>query len=377
MATLVQQPNNIFAAPQLQTRPVEVYDPNQGWRGKPTAKNIGAAFTTPQAKLQIAQPQQPQTQPQEKDKPIDPNSSTAGMDYINSLYTSPEDEKKMRRASIANQRILAVGDALRQIGNIYHTTQYAPSQKFNSPVMEENARYQQGKALRDAANMKYYSYQQAKAQQDAANRRWELDFELKMDDAARKAGYTEAQIQAMKDRIANQKAYQDANVALGNRRADDAKAANEARIKEQNRHNRVSEGQRSQSLKMQRERTNAYVNRAKSGSSGVAPLDTPKGQITPNGRSYSNQLLQMFDYAKSKGYVKETDVAKRLRELGFGKDQSDNVKRQMVMDLLRTNQDMGDYASSRLGWTYGGGTAASDWDQYAEDEENWNDYLDD
>jgi len=106
----------------------------------------------------------------------------------------------------------------------------------------------------------------------------------------------------------------------------------------------------------QRRRTTAYVNRQSSGGgSGVAPLDTPRGQITPNGRSYSNQLLQMFDYAKSKGYVKETDVAKRLREMGFGKDQSDNVKRQMVMDLLRTNQDMGDYASSRLGWSYGAG----------------------
>jgi hypothetical protein len=27
----------------------------------------------------------------------------------------------------------------------------------------------------------------------------------------------------------------------------------------------------------------------------------------------------------------------------------------MVMDLLRTKQDMGDYASSRLGWSYGSG----------------------
>ena len=181
----------------------------------------------------------------------------------------------------------------------------------------------------------------------------------------------------MKDRLAQQKAYQNANIALGNRRADDAKAANEARIKEQNRHNRVSEGQRSQSLKMQRERTDAYVNKAKNGGgSGVAPLDTPKGRITPNGRSYSNQLLQMFDYAKSKGYVKETDVAKRLREMGFGKDQSDNVKRQMVMDLLRSNPDMGDYAANRLGWSYGGGSPASDWDQYAEEEEDWSQYED-
>jgi hypothetical protein len=77
----------------------------------------------------------------------------------------------------------------------------------------------------------------------------------------------------------------------------------------------------------------------------------------------------MFDYAKSKGYVKETDVAKRLREMGFGKDQSDNVKRQMVMDLLRTNQDMGDYASSRLGWSYGdtSGGPSIGWDDDEED----------
>jgi hypothetical protein len=101
------------------------------------------------------------------------------------------------------------------------------------------------------------------------------------------------------------------------------------------------------------------MDNAKTGS-GVAPLDTPNGQITPSGKNYSNQLLQMFDYARSKGYVKESDVAKRLRELGFGKDQSDNVKRQMVMDLLRSNQDLGDYASSRLGWSYGGAGGGMD-----------------
>ena len=140
----------------------------------------------------------PSAVPYKKDEqPIDPKSSTDGMDYINSLYTSPEDEKKMRRASIANQRILAVGDALRQIGNIYHTTQYAPSQKFNSPVMEENARYQQGKALRDAANMKYYSYQQAKAAQDRAIEKMERDFKLKEAKESRMEAYTDARISRM------------------------------------------------------------------------------------------------------------------------------------------------------------------------------------
>lgn len=376
---------NLFETPKL-TKPVQAYDPtksvqeNMNGQGQPSAQNIIAAYQTPQAQLQIQQPQQQAQQPTPvKTTPaVDPNSPTSGMDaVIASMYTSPEQEEKMRKASVANQRILAIGDALRHIGNIYNTVNGAPSMQFNKPWEEEQTRYERGKAVRDAANARYYSYQQAKAAQDAKQKQWEADYNLKMADAARKAGYTEAQIKNMQDRLAQQKAYQDANIALGKRRADDAKAANEARIKEQNRHNRVSEGQRSQSLKMQRERTNAYVNRANNGGgSGVAPLDTPKGQITPNGRSYSNQLLQMFDYAKSKGYVQESDVSKRLREMGFGKDQSDNVKRQMVMDLLRSNPDMGDYAANRLGWSYGGGAPASDWDQYAEEEEDWSQYED-
>ena len=110
---------------------------------------------------------------------IDTNSPTSGMDAISQMYTSPQEEERLRRASVANQRILAVGDALRHIGNIYNTVRYAPAQKFNSPVMEEYDRYQKGKALRDAANLKYYTYQQAKEAQDAKARQWENNQEYK------------------------------------------------------------------------------------------------------------------------------------------------------------------------------------------------------
>lgn len=90
-------------------------------------------------------------------------------------YTSPEDERKMRRASLMNQRILAVGDALRHIGNIANTVGYAPAQQFNNPVLEEQARYEKGKAIRDRANQQYIAYQQAKAKQDAEQKRWEAE----------------------------------------------------------------------------------------------------------------------------------------------------------------------------------------------------------
>ena len=138
-----------------------------------------------------AEQAQPAVKPAEKapvitNTRIDPTSPTSGMDaVIASMYTSPEQEERMRRASLANQRILAIGDALRHIGNIYHTVNYSPSQQFNSPVTEEYERYQKGKAVRDAANMRYLNYQQAKAAQDAKQR--ELDRQYEATERYRKA----------------------------------------------------------------------------------------------------------------------------------------------------------------------------------------------
>lgn len=96
--------------------------------------------------------------------------------YLASLLTTPEQEARNLRASRSRQRILALGDALRHIGNIYNTTQGAPAQQFNDPVTAERTRYQQDKLLRDANNMKYFTYQQAKQAQDAKQRQWEREF---------------------------------------------------------------------------------------------------------------------------------------------------------------------------------------------------------
>ena len=292
---------------------------------------------------------------------IDPNSETSGMDALSQMYTSPQEEERLRKASMANRRILAIGDALRHVGNIVNTVNYAPSQQFNSPVVEEQSRYEKGKALRDAANLRYYSYQQAKAAQDAKQKQWEQQFGLQQANAASQHAYRQEQARIAGERAANQRAYQEGNLARQKQADADRKAYNEARLKQQASYQNRMAGIAAGRLADQQRRTTAYVNRQSSGGgSSVAPLDTPKGRITPNGRNYSNQLLQMFDYAKSQGLVQESDVAKRLRELGFGKDQSDNVKRQMVMDLLRSNPTMGDYAANRLGWSYDNGGRSMD-----------------
>ena len=176
---VVQQPYNLFAQ-QKQAGYPGVNTPQAGPR---MAGEAGIVHTTP-----TTQPAPKETQTvknagvgQMKTTPI-----TSMEDLARAMgYTSPQEEERLRKASVANQRILAIGDALRHIGNIANTVNYAPSQQFTNPVVEEEQRYQKGKALRDAANLKYYTYQQAKAAQDQKARQWEQQMKYNMEKDAR------------------------------------------------------------------------------------------------------------------------------------------------------------------------------------------------
>ena len=120
-------------------------------------------------------------------------------------YTSPEEEARLRKASVNNQRILAVADALRHIGNIANTANYAPSQQFNRPWAEEQARYEQGKALRDKANNALFSYQRQRAEQERAERKLDAQIKKQEADAERAERWNQARI----DRINAQNAKTD------------------------------------------------------------------------------------------------------------------------------------------------------------------------
>ncbi len=244
----------LMETPQL-TKPVEAYDPtksveqNMAGQGQPSAKNITDAYQTPTAQLRTQQPTSANTQPARTIPTIDPTSDTAGMDAISQMYTSRQEEDRLRKASVANQRILAVADALRHIGNIYNTVRYAPAQKFNSPVLEEYDRYQKGKALRDAANIRYMNYQQQKAAQDRAAAKMDMEFKLKQADDARKERLNDARI----SRYNSQNAKDGANKAYWETRArlleegypleKAIKEARKAQIEEQTRLTRVKADQ--------------------------------------------------------------------------------------------------------------------------------------
>lgn len=130
------------------------------------------------------------------------DSSTAGANYLSSLLTSPQQEEELRKASVARQRILALGDIGRNIANMVGAVNGATPMQFNNPVEDERKRYLQEKALRDQNNLRYMNYQQMKAAQDAKMRQFEYqmqkdarDFELKKKESDARANLNEARIQ--------------------------------------------------------------------------------------------------------------------------------------------------------------------------------------
>ena len=306
------------------------------------------------------------------------NNAQGAVDYLASMYTSPEQEERYRKASVQRQRIMAVGDALRHIGNIYNTVNGAPAQTFNSPVQEEKARYQQEKGIRDASNYRYMSYQQAKAAQDAKQRQWEADYGLKAAGVASQDAYRREQARLAGERAESQKAYNEGMLAARNRSIDATIKNNEDRLRETRRVNNARISQGNQRINIAKQNLEYKKSGAGKGST-IAPLDTPRGKITPSARDYSDQVRQLYDYAVENNYVKGDELQSRLSAAGLGKETPDAAKRQIVMNALRTNQALADYAESRLGWSYNGGSAGTDWSQYAEgeeeEEEDWNDYL--
>lgn len=204
MADLVQQPYNLFAQqkPQVKNETVTV-----AAKPQPTEQIVAQ----PQEQKQIIHPIVP---PRESQQPV----ITSMDDLAQAIgYTTPEQEEKMRKARVMNQRISAVGDAIRHIGNIANTVNYAPAQQLNNPVLEEQARYEKSKALRDRANQIYLNYQQKKAAQDFAQKKWEQEYALKQADDERKSSLNDARISrynAMSEKDAANKAYWETRARL-------------------------------------------------------------------------------------------------------------------------------------------------------------------
>ena len=313
---------------------------------------------------------------------VNPNSATDGVNALAKMmgYTTPEEEQRLQKASMANRRIMAVADALRQIGNIYNTSRYAPAQKFNSPVMEEQARYEQGKALRDRANQTYLTYQQAKAKQDAEQKRWEATFNY---NAARDAARLKSQNDYRDATLKEKARATDLSNALGRERLAATERNNERNYNERVRHNKVGEGQRAASNSLQREKFEwAKKSNGGGGGRGANPYTYP----TMNGYVSLGRSLDSNDIGKSgltgemsrRGFLSDED-RKTIENNWVDSKTRDAVLKRAVADWLQNDASAANYMRDHFGATIYNDPYSDyimrDDDEDDLDEEDYDDYL--
>ena len=91
-----------------------------------------------------------------------------------------------RRMTTNRERLLALGDAMRHIGNIVNAGKGAPSQQFNDPISKEEEKYQQRKAERqlDAENARKMAEIGLKEKAYEADRQYKLFLMGMKNDAA-------------------------------------------------------------------------------------------------------------------------------------------------------------------------------------------------
>ena len=142
-----------------------------------------------------------------------------------------------RRMTTNRERLLALGDAMRHIGNIVNTGKGAPSQQFNDPISQEEGRYQQRKAER-----------QRKAALDAENARKAAEMGLK-EKAAEADRQYKLFLMGVKNNAAGLNRDKFEYQKEKNDRDFEYRQGKDARdFEEKKRHNLVSEGQGAQRI---------------------------------------------------------------------------------------------------------------------------------
>lgn len=270
-------------------------------------------------------------------------------ELVSAMYTDPKEEERLRKASVANQRILAVGDALRHIGNIFNTVNYAPAQKFNNPVQEEYDRYQKGKAIRDAANARYYSYMQAKAAQDARIRQAERQFQY---NAAKDAAtaqalkdYRDAKMNAEKDKWKEQ-------LAFSKDKWKDQSDLNERKFQQQTKHQNTMAGIASRNASTNAARLAWQKSKGAGGRTGSPyVLPTKNGYINLGRDLNSNQIGKKALFGKLKDAHIIDDVWQKKYDNMYTSDEQSALLNTAISQWLMTDDSAEGYMKTHFGAT--------------------------
>lgn len=270
--------------------------------------------------------------------------------YLTNTFSDPDEEDRLRRQTRNRMAIMAVGDAIRQLGNIYHTTNYAPSQKFNNPLENEYGRYYTQKRLRDADRYKEMVMQQRRDRLEADQRQREFENSLKTDYNNARIGKLESDAKAANDRVAETIRTNKANEEIRKQRAADSKA-NADRTYELNKWAKQDASRRGWA------NYNRLASGGGRGSSGGGSGSSSKGYRyeTTNGGAISmsknwnaTQKKQWEQWMRSKGMFTK-DYEDRLSNATASEREKliDNA----IAYALRNNKSAADYAIRNFGAT--------------------------
>ena len=283
-----------------------------------------------------------------------------GDDITQGVYdylTGGKEEEPYKKENESKKKLLALSDAIRHIGNLMTVTDGATPQKFNSPVVEQEARYQQERAYRDKERAA-----RAKAAQDKAKR-----------DA--QAAYNDALLQ-MKNNAFNKSVYD----SFMKRKADNDKfeftkdkfdkeyTLQQDKFKEQQAYNKRSLAQKDEGLAIARGRLAlAYAKESRLAQS-AGPGSLGKGSVryvTPAGVTYDlsadfvkpANVKTIYNAMDARGLIRK-EVKASIDKYGNDSNVSVTNMLSAIMSAAtesRAGHEVFTYFAKRLKYKYVGG----------------------
>ena len=284
-----------------------------------------------------------------------------GDDITQGVYdylTGGKAEEPYKKENESKKKLLALSDAIRHIGNLMTVTDGATPQKFNSPVVEQEARYQQERAYRDNERAAQAKAAQEKAKQDA------------------RAAYNDALLQ-MKNNAFNKSVYD----SFMKRKADKDKfdfnkdkfdkeyTLKQDKFKEQQNYNKKMLELKGESNSIARGRLAlAYAKESRLAQS-AGPGRWGKGSgryVTPAGVTYDlsanfvkpANVKTIYDVMVAKGLIGKSvqkEVSSLADAIGLGSKESVTNMLSAIMSAAtesRAGHEVFTYFGNRLGYKY-------------------------
>lgn len=280
-------------------------------------------------------------------------------DYLNG--GQDEEEKPYKKKNESKKKVLALADALRNIGNLFYVSKGAVPQKFNNPVLEQEQKYQNEKALRDKDRAARAKYAQDKAKMDADAAYKEAMLNMKNNEFTRNIYNDNRKYGMDRDKFNFQKQKTEAELDLKGKTLSEAIRSHKANEALRGESNSIAR----QRLAISRQRLALAWSKENGLASGQGSLG--KGSmvyVTPEGVTYSlskkfleqGNIKTIYDKMQAKGLLKY-DKSEDIGGLGV-KTPSKATMLSRIMGAATSSKgghDMFVYYAKRLGYRYEGG----------------------